>query len=139
MSGISRKVTDFFQRKVSETTFLNDEDRDFQIHSNEEQTNYHAIDQTCPTSSCIPGESRSKVILESQPFHPASSFQFPKKKCGNRERPCQANWFQKSLWLHYDTRLVRLFCTEGAIEKCSRQKLCEIPVMKEFVFSKFSG
>ena len=43
MSGMSRKVTDFFQQKVGETTFLNDEDRDFQIHSNEEQTNRHAV------------------------------------------------------------------------------------------------
>ena len=83
---------------------MNDEDADFQIHSNEEQTNHHAIDQTCVTLSCIPGESSSKVTLDSQPFHPASSFQFPKKKCGNRERQCQANWFQKFAWLHYDTK-----------------------------------
>ena len=70
MSGMSRKVTDFFQQKVSETTLLNDEDRDFQIHSNEEQTNRHVIDQTCVISTCIPGGSSSKVTLDSQPFHP---------------------------------------------------------------------
>ena len=46
MSGMSRKLTDFFQRKVSQTSFLNDEDRDFQIHSNEEKTNRHAIDSS---------------------------------------------------------------------------------------------
>ena len=119
----------FFQQKVSETTSLNNEDGDFQIHSNEEETNRHAIDQTCVTYSCIPGESSSKVTLDSQPFHSASSFQFPKKKFGNQERPCQANWFQMFPWLHYDTRLV---------EKCCRQKPCKIPVMKEFVFSKVS-
>ena len=79
MSEMNRKVTAFFQGNVSETKFLNDEDRDFQIHSNEEKTNRHAIDQTCVTSSCLPGESSSKVTLDSQPFHPASSFQFPKK------------------------------------------------------------
>ena len=65
MSGMSRKVTNFFQRKVSETTFLKDEDRDFQIHSDEEQTNRHAIDQTCVTSTCIPGESRLTAISSS--------------------------------------------------------------------------
>ena len=65
MSGMSRKVTDFFQRKVSEATFLNDKNGDFQIHSNEEQTNRHVIDQTCVTYSCIPEESRSKVTLDS--------------------------------------------------------------------------
>ena len=100
--------------------FLTVEDTDFQIHSNEGQT---AIHQTCVTPSCIPRESSSKVTLDSQPFHPASSFQFPKKKCGNREWPCYANWFQRN----------RLFATEGAAEKCSRQKRCEIPVIKEFV------
>ena len=83
MSGMSRKVTDFFQRKVSETTFLNEEDRAFQIQSNKEQTNDHDIDQTCVTSSYIPGESSSKVTLDSQPFLSASSFTFLKKKSGN--------------------------------------------------------
>ena len=52
MSAMSRKLNDFFQRKVSETTFLNDEDGDFQIHSNEEKTNRHVIDQTCVTYLC---------------------------------------------------------------------------------------
>ena len=33
-----KELTDFFQRKVNETTFLNDEDGDFQIHLNEEKT-----------------------------------------------------------------------------------------------------
>ena len=51
MSEMNRKVTAYFQGNVSETKFLNDEDRDFQIHSNEEKTNRHAIDQTCVTSS----------------------------------------------------------------------------------------
>ena len=81
----------FFQLKVSETTFLNDKGRDFQIHSNEDQTHCHAIDQTFVTFSCVTGESSSKVTLNSQPFYQASSFQFPKKKCGNRERPYQGN------------------------------------------------
>ena len=53
MNGMSRKVTDFFQQKVSKTTLLNDEDGDFQVHSNEEQSNHHANDQTCVTCSCI--------------------------------------------------------------------------------------
>ena len=38
---MSRKLTGFFQRKASETTFLNDEDGDFQIHSKGEKTNRH--------------------------------------------------------------------------------------------------
>ena len=80
MSGMSRKVTDFFQRKVSETMLFNDQDGDFQVHSNEEQTNHHAIDQTYVTYSCIPKECSSKVTLDSQPFHPAASLQFNKEE-----------------------------------------------------------
>ena len=117
MSRMGRKVTDVFQQKVSETMFAN-EDGDFQIHSNEEQTNRIAKDQTCVTSSCTPGDSSINVTPDSQPFHPASSFKFSKRKCGNRERSsCQVNWFQKFTWLHYDTRFVRLFGTERAPEK----------------------
>ena len=85
----------FFSTKFSKTTFLNYDDGNCQIHSNEKQTNRHAIDQTCVTYLWIPEESRSKVTLDSQPFDPASSFQFPKNKCCNQEMPCQADWFQR--------------------------------------------
>ena len=38
--------SDFFE-KISRTTLLSDEVGDLQILSNKEQTNHHAIDQTC--------------------------------------------------------------------------------------------
>ena len=38
MSEMRKELTYFFQRKVNETTFLNDQDGDFQIHLNEEKT-----------------------------------------------------------------------------------------------------
>ena len=78
MSEMSVKVTDFFRQQFSETTFLNEEDGDFQINSNEEKTYPYTIDQTCVTYSCIRGESSSNVSLDSQTFHSTSSFQFPK-------------------------------------------------------------
>ena len=34
------------------------------------------------------------MTLDSQPFHSASGFQFPKKKCGNQVKPCQINWLK---------------------------------------------
>ena len=49
MNGMSKKNLIFFQQTVNETMFLNNEKT-----NNEEQTNCHAIDQTCVTSSCIP-------------------------------------------------------------------------------------
>ena len=40
--------SDFFE-KINGTTLLSDEVGDLQILSNKEQTNHHAIDQTCIT------------------------------------------------------------------------------------------
>ena len=94
--------------------------------------NCHAVDQTCITYLCIPGESSSKTHSHFI-LHLAFNFQ-GRSMVGNRERLCQANWFQKFPLLHYDTRLVRFFGMEGATEKRSRQKPCEIPLMKEFIF-----
>ena len=75
-----------------------------------------------------------RQTLDSQSFHHVSIFQFPKKKCGNQERSCQTNWFQTFSLLHNDTRLVSLVGTEGTTEKCFRQKLCEMPALKDFDF-----
>ena len=79
--------------KVGKTTFLYDQE----ILRFIQMKNKHAMachNQTCVAYSCIPKDSSSKVTLDSRPFYPGPSFQFSKKKCGNRERPCQANWFQ---------------------------------------------
>ena len=125
INRLSKKVTNFFQQNVSKTTLLNDEDENVQIHSNGKQSNHHAIDQTCVTYSSILGESSTKMTLDSQPFHSASSFQFPKDKCCNQEMLCQANWFWRFPWLHCDTRLVKFFGTGGATGKSSRKKLLQ--------------
>ena len=67
------------------------------------------------------------------------AFNLTKKKCVNRERPCQDNWFQKFPLPHYGARLVRLFGTGGATERCSRQKLAKYLRWKRLIFSKVSG
>ena len=84
----------FFKEKINETTFLNDKDGDLQILSSKEQTNHHALDQTCITFVIIPRDSSSKVTLDLQPFHLTSSFQFPKKKCGNQKRSAKLTSFK---------------------------------------------
>ena len=135
-----QKTNWFFLRKVSETTFLNDENADFQIHSNEEQTNRHVIGQTYVDPPCIPGESSSKVTPDSQPFHPVSSFQFPKKKCGNREPPCQTNWFQKFAWLQYDTKCwLGCLLRKEPLENVPDKNIAKYLWWKILLFSKVSG
>ena len=34
-------------------------------------------------------------IEEDKPFHPSDDFCFPKRKFGERQRPCQAHWFRQ--------------------------------------------
>ena len=50
----------------------------------------------------------SRVISEDieAPYHPSSSFNFPKTTFGKQDRSCQASWFIKYHWLHYDERFV---------------------------------
>ena len=46
-------------------------------------------------------ESHNLKINEDKPFHPPNDYIFPKKKSGDRLRPCQAHWFKQFPWLHY--------------------------------------
>ena len=50
----------------------------------------------------------SRMISEDieAPYHPLSSFNFPKTTFGKQDRPCQASWFIKYPWLHSDERFV---------------------------------
>ena len=50
----------------------------------------------------------SRMISEDieAPYHPSSSFNFPKTTFGKQDRSCQASWFIKYPWLHYDERFV---------------------------------
>lgn len=40
-------------------------------------------------------------ITTDKPFHPPSTYPFPKKKYGTRERSFQAHWPKDFPWLHY--------------------------------------
>lgn len=45
-----------------------------------------------------------------KPFHPPSSFRFPTRKYGLRDRSCQHSWFSEFDFLHYDIEVDALFC-----------------------------
>ena len=79
--NMSRNLYEFFQRKVDETN-SDESNVDFESHSNEKSTN-QVIDHT--SSSQI---SVNQVSYDSHPFHPPSTFTFPKTKSGTRERSC---------------------------------------------------
>ena len=44
------------------------------------------------------------------PFHPDSSFTFPKTTFGNKRRSCQAVYFKSCPWLSYDVQKDAVFC-----------------------------
>ena len=54
------------------------------------------IQSTCGISS-----SGDDVKL---PYHPLSTFVFPKTACAEKYHSCQASWYAKFPWLHYDER-----------------------------------
>ena len=56
-----------------------------------------------PINTC---SSEMTIDDVEKPYHPSSSFNFPKAKCGKQDRSCQASWFSKYPWLHYDARFV---------------------------------
>ena len=62
-----------------------------------------------------------------KPFHPSSSFKFPTRKYGSRDRCCQHSWFSEFDFLHYDIAHDALFCrtcqravAEGKIRSSKR-------------------
>ena len=50
----------------------------------------------------------SRMISEDieAPYHTSSSFNFPKTTFDKQDRSCQASWFTKYPWLHYNERFV---------------------------------
>ena len=49
-------------------------------------------------------------LTHSSIYRPPKSYAFPKTTIGNRERPCQCQWFEDYKWLHYDERKHCVFC-----------------------------
>ena len=49
-------------------------------------------------------------LTHSSIYRPPKSYAFPKTAIGNRERPCQYQWFEDYKWLHYDERKDCVFC-----------------------------
>ena len=39
-------------------------------------------------------DKEAVTIAEDKPFHPTDNFCLPKRKFGERQRPCQAHWFR---------------------------------------------
>lgn len=44
------------------------------------------------------------IKINDGPFHPPADYFFPKSKSGDKLRSCQAHWFKKFSWLHYDEK-----------------------------------
>ena len=52
----------------------------------------------------------NEIARVDKPFHPPSSFRFPTRKYGSRDRSCQHSWFNEFDFLHYDIESDVLFC-----------------------------
>ena len=47
-------------------------------------------------------DKEAVTVEEDKPFNRSDDFCFPKRKFGEKQRPCQAHWFRQFEWLHYD-------------------------------------
>lgn len=57
--------------------------------------------QTTPPTKKPPKIDDLKITEQ---FHPPTDYIFPKTKCGDKLRSCQAHWFKSFPWLHYDEK-----------------------------------
>ena len=82
-----RKVTDYF-KPGNNKNVRNNVDNTVQIEPIIEIT----------TSQ----DKEAVTIEEDKPFNRSDDFCFPKRKFGEKQRPCQSHWFRQFEWLHYD-------------------------------------
>ena len=82
-----RKVTDYF-KPGNNKNVRNNVDNTVQIEPIIEIT----------TSQ----DKEAVTVEEDKPFNRSDDFCFPKRKFGEKQRPCQAHWFRQFEWLHYD-------------------------------------
>ena len=83
---MSKKLTNFF-KSTKEQNVTNEEQR-------------ADLNEKSPPLS----DNKACYDTEGEIFQPNKNYTFPKTLIGKRERSCQANWFEKFSWLHYDKR-----------------------------------
>ena len=89
---MSKKLTDFFVSSSKEKTTLLEENEQGASNSRNESNSADDIgSHNVATNDSI-----------EKPFHLPITFSFPKTKFGKKNRSCQASWFVKFPWLHYD-------------------------------------
>ena len=62
------------------------------------------VEQPEVTSQTSTSTTFSLGITEEKPFHPQTEYVFPKSRSGDKLQSCQAHWFIKFPWLHYDEK-----------------------------------
>ena len=136
LNGISRRLTDIFHRKVNKTTFLNNDDGDFQIHSDEEQTSRHSIDQTYITYSCIPGEFSSKVTHSH--FIPHLAFHFQRRSLVTKKGRAKPSGFKTFPGCIITQGWLGCLVLKELLKSVPDKKLTEYLWWESLVFSKVS-
>ena len=89
-----KKMTDFFKRTT---------EQGIQPQSTKTTSEEAQFTETAANPKEVVSDF-DQADVNDGPFHPPSTFCFPKTKSGSRERSCQFTWFEKFPWLHYDSR-----------------------------------
>ena len=87
---MSKKLTDFFLSNKEKPTL-----------TKEQETS-----ESAPANISNDNSSQNFSFSDDieTPYHPPSTFSFPKTTFGKKDLSCQASWFVKFPWLHYDER-----------------------------------
>ena len=73
-----------------------------------------------------------------KPFRPPSSFKFPTRRYGERDRSCQHSWFKDFNFLHYDIARDVLFCHTCQRAVAEKKILSSKRIANAFVTSVFA-
>ena len=115
---MSKKLTDYFFERKDKVSSATPTEQSTSVNGSSSVNNDpNMVDVNNPTVNTPdvntpavnnPVNISSRMISEDKeaPYHPSSSFNFPKTTFGKQDRSCQGSWFFKYPWLHYDERFV---------------------------------
>ena len=115
---MSKKLTDYFFKRKDKVSSTTPTEQSTSVNGSSSVNNdANMLDVNNPTVNTPdvntpavnnPVNISSRMISEDieAPYHPSSLFNFPKTTFGKQDRSCQASWFIKYPWLHYDERFV---------------------------------
>ena len=96
-SAVSKSILSFFKKSDTNS------DSNVESVNNPDDASYvnsvNNINHN-ETHTSVNSNNSGPSLIHSSIYRPPKSYAFPKTTTGNRERPCQYQWFKDYKWLH---------------------------------------